>query len=314
MSERWRGRRVLVTGATGFLGSHLTRRLSELGADVRAWAGSRAHLVRLEGVRARIEDVDLRDARRVSEACRDAAPEVVFHLAAYGVQSREGDLGQAIAVNVQGTHHLLDAIGSTACRRVVQTGTWAEYAASERPLREEDPLAPVGPYATTKAMATLLACEMASRARWDLVVLRPFSVYGPREDDGKFVPTVIDACLRGDAPRLTSCRQVRDYVYVADVVDAYVAASDAMIENPCVVNVASGQGIALRDLALAIARHVGGSTISFGAIPDRPREIPHVRADIGRARGLLSWTPRHGLDEGIRLTSEWYATRAKARA
>lgn len=309
----WIGRRVLVTGATGFLGSHLTRRLVDRGADVHAWAGSSVHLGRLADLEPKLHvaRVDLRDADGVATACRDALPDVVYHLAAYGVHSHQRDMDVAFAVNVKGTFHLLSALRGTSCRRVVSTGTWAEYASQGRPLFETDPIAPASTYGTTKAMATLLALDMAAQEGLPLLVLRPFSVYGPGEETNKFVPAVIDACLRGESPRLTSCRQVRDYLHIDDLLDAYECAADVSLQRPSVVNVASGQGITLRDMALAIVKEIGEIPIQFGALPDRDREVWHVQASITKAETLLGWRPKRSLRDGIRATIAWYAERLR---
>ncbi len=304
----WTGRRILVTGASGFLGSRLTRRLVEQGAVVEAWTTSSAHPVRLTAVfdRLTLSIVDIRDAVQVRDACRRAEAEVVYHLAAYGVHAEQQDFLQAVETNVRGTANLLVGLKDTPCRRVVTTGTWAEYGAKDYPIHEHEPLEPVGAYGATKAAATLLALAFASQERLPLVVLRPFSVYGPGEGGRKFVPSIIRSCLRGENPRLSSGRQVRDYLYIDDVIDAYLKAADLTVATPLVLNVASGIPLYLRDFASAIVTHFPGLHADLGALPDREREIWKVQADITQIKAIMGWQPVWSLEDGIRRTVEWY--------
>ena len=323
---------MLVTGASGFLGSHLARRLVGLGAHVVAWTSSNERLWRIEDLAGRLQHflVDIRDLAQVRMVCRETQAEVVFHLAAYGVHAEQQDALTAIDVNVRGMAHLLEGLRGTTCRRVIATGTWAEYGAQERAIRESDPLEPIGVYACSKAAATMLALGLAAQRELPLVVLRPFSVYGPGEGGQKFVPSVIRACLRGESPKLTSCRQVRDYVFIDDVVDAYLQAAEmlpsphgsgtssptdtdktpvpgsAAVEQPLVLNIGSGAPLVLRDFVAMIIRHFPGIEPAFGAIPDREREIWRVVADVSQARERLGWQPRHSLEDGVRVTVDWF--------
>ncbi len=307
----WKERKVLVTGATGFIGSHLAKQLAGLGADVHAWSASSDRLWRLDEAqqRIRLKTVDIRNLEEVRAACAEASPDTVFHLAAYGVNYDEHELGLAVDINVRGTVHLLEGLKATLCRRIVATGTWAEYGAKDHPMKEEETLEPVGVYGTSKATATTIALKMASQDKLPVVILRPFSVYGPGEGDYKFVPTVIRSCMKNESPRLTTCRQVRDYLFVDDVVEAYLKAAEAPIRMPAVMNIASGRPIALKELVSAVTSHFPGIEPAFGAIPDRENEIWRVEADVTRARELLGWQPAVSLEQGIEKTVAWFRNR-----
>ncbi|MCM8811703.1 MAG: NAD-dependent epimerase/dehydratase family protein [Candidatus Omnitrophica bacterium] len=304
----WKHRKVLVTGATGFIGSHLVERLVDLEAEVECWAASEKRLARLARVRDRIDlrMIDIRDLARVAEATRRCQPEIVYHLAAYGVNFDERDMQPAVDINIRGTVHLLEALKGMPIKRIIAAGTWAEYGPKDHPAQEEDPLEPVGTYGTTKATATTIAMKMAVQDNLPLVVLRPFSVYGPGEGDYKFVPIVIRACLKKTPPKLTSCRQVRDYVYIEDAVEAFIKAADARLETPIVLNIASGRPVQLKELVDAVVRHFPGIQPDFGAMPDRENEIWSIRADISKAKKLLGWEPTHTLEQGITQTISWF--------
>ena len=303
-----KNRSILITGATGFLGSHLTRRLARLGTKVHAWSATSSRLWRLADVKDQIalSQVDIRDLAQVRQACRSLQPELVFHLAAYGVNHDEKDIPTAVDVNVRGTTHLLEALRGSGCRRIITTGTWAEYGPKDHPARETDPLEPVGIYGCTKAAATTIALGIAAREKLPLIVLRPFSVYGPGEGSHKFVPIVIQACLKRESPRLTSCRQVRDYVYVEDVVEAYLRAAEADLSMPAVINIGSGSPVELKQIVSAVTAHFEGIQPAFGAIPDRQNEIWRIEADITNAKKRLGWQPAFPLEKGIALTVDWF--------
>ena len=164
----------------------------------------------------------------------------------------------------------------------------------------------MGIYGATKAAATLVASAFAVRERLPLAVLRPFSVYGPGEGGQKFVPSVIRACLKGENPRLSSCRQIRDYLYVDDLVESYLKAAGLRGTPPVILNVASGVGLSLRDLAAEIVRYFPGARAEFGALPDRDGEIWKVQADITRAKTVMGWAPTWSLEKGIGMTVEWF--------
>jgi nucleoside-diphosphate-sugar epimerase len=304
----WHRSRILITGASGFLGSHLTRRLVDRGAAVNVWTASSARHGRLADVLGRVtlSIVDIRDPVQVRDACRRIQPEVVYHLAAYGVHAEQRDFLQAVETNVRGTANLLAGLKGTACRLVVTTGTWAEYGSKDYPIHEREPLEPVGAYGATKAAATLTALAFADQERFPLVVLRPFSVYGPGEGGQKFVPSIIQACLKGENPRLSSGRQIRDYLYIDDVIAAYLKAADLTVTTPLVLNVASGVPLRLQDFASSIVKHFPDVRADFGALPDRDREIWKVQADITQIKAVMGWQPVWSLEDGIRTTVEWF--------
>ncbi len=262
--------------------------------------------------RVALSVVDIRNRQQVREACQRIQPEIVYHLAAYGVHAEQQDVPSAVETNVTGTANVLEGLRGTVCGLLVATGTWAEYGDKDHPIVETEALEPVGVYGATKAASSLIALAFAAQWKVPVIVLRPFSVYGPGEGGNKFVPSVIRACLGGINPRLTSCKQIRDYLYVGDVVEAYVAAA-ALAASPVsmAVNVASGVPLRLEDFANAIVGQFPGITAEFGALPDRDREIKKVQADIARARAVLGWAPAWSLEDGIRATIEWFTSHDK---
>ncbi len=292
----WTGRRVLVTGGTGFIGSRVVARLASLGAEThlavrRPVAVERAHVV----------DLDEPDACLALVAAIE--PQVVLHLASLVSGARGVDLvvpmmraNQGFAVN------LLAAVAQAApAARVVLAGSIEENLGG-------DESAPTSPYTAAKLAATSYATMFARL--WDLPVsvLRIAMVYGPGQADrSKLVPSVTTALLRGEDPPVSSGRRLVDWVFVEDVVDAFLCAAGTATPPGTVVDVCSGEPVTIRETLDRLAGIVGGSGAPrFGAIPDRVADAAQI-GDPRAAAELIGWRPTTSLDNGLRRTVGWYA-------
>lgn len=303
-----RGRRVLVTGAAGFIGANLTRELAERGAKIHA-------VVRPGGNPWRIEDIggglalvrlDLTDRAELRRSVREVAPEFVFHLAARGVLPGRDGGGEILESNVLGTANLLDACEPLPCKRFVHVGGSSEYGHKNAPISEGDPLEPVTPYGAAKAAATIVCRQVAVASRKPIVILRPFSVYGRWEAPTRLVPTAVRAALRGLDMDLTPPGCCRDLVFADDVVEACLLALEA--DTPCgeIVNIGSGRQWANEDVVALIGEIAGRAVRTrTGAYPPRPSDTAHWVADIRKAARMLGWRPRHTLRSGLEKTISW---------
>ena len=304
---------MLVTGATGFLGAHLTRALLRHGADVHALVRPSTRLDRIADV---VDDVNLHQAeladeghlRRIAETVR---PELTFHLAVQRDDATLADRQAALRTNVLGTAMLLEATATPEHRRVIHLGSSLEYGQSTAPLHEAAATAPLTFYGATKAAATLL-CQQAVRATGrEIVILRPFHLFGPWEHPGHLVPTAIRAALRGDTLALTAPGLRRDWLFVADAVDACLLSAVADNVAGEVINVAAGQDWSNHDVVTAIGEITGRALdVQTGAFPARPWDAERKVADIAKARRLLGWTPRHSLRDGLAMTVDWTLSRS----
>ena len=324
MAESLRGVRVLVTGATGFLGAHLTRRLHGEGALVHV-------MLRPGGARQRIADLlpslqcveaNLGDTPAVERALATAAPRVVFHLAA-STSSRGGrgggadELVERYEANVTDTMRFLAVLASRspALGRVVRTGGLEEYGSGPLPYREDQREAPVSAYSAGQVAVTHF-CEMLHRrTALPIVTLRPALTYGPGQSTSFFIPSLIDACLEGRAFRMTAGLQTRDLVYVDDVIDACMAAAIVSGIDGRVINIGTGDEACLRDVAARIVELTGGGDIlRLGALPDSPGDLARLVCDPSLAASLLQWRARTSLDSGLsRTIAHSRAVRASAR-
>lgn len=305
------GARVLVTGAGGFIGSHLTRRLMELGADVHALTSTVSSVFpqRLVPLRDDItlHEGDLADRSAMEAVAAAARPQHVFHLGAYTHVGKSWQrVDECIATNVQGTVNLLMALAPIGYERFVYTGTSEIYGDVAVPFREDGPVNPISPYAVSK-YAGERYCRMFTQGRgWPIVMVRPFNAYGPAQTPDRVIPEIIARGLTRQPLLMTQGRQTREFNYVTDIAEGFIAAA-LRGEPGRVYNIGCGEEISMADVAVQILRLMGDPiTAELGALPDRPTEIWRMHADASRARSELGWAPAVSLEEGLRHTIEWY--------
>ena len=298
-----RGRPVLVTGATGFLGRHLARRLLRDGAEVHALTrDAGAPRPDLPGVTW--HEGDLTDTAAVEGLVRRVAPAAVFHLASQVQGQRDTALAlPMLEANTRAAVAVMTAAHELPGCRVVLAGSVEEP-------RGED--APVSPYAAAKSAATGYA--RLFHTQWDLpvTVLRIAMVYGPDQpDDHKLVPYVCTCVLDGVAPALSSGTRPVDWVYVVDVCDALIRAATAEGAPGRVVDIGSGRTATVAEVATELAdlAHYRGP-LGFGDVSDRRHDVAHV-ADTGPAAEHLGWRATTSLREGLARTLAWHADRRR---
>jgi len=302
--------RILVTGATGFLGSHVVRSLAATDGEVYALARQAADRWRLTELGGRILWVegDLSEPNSIVQAVKSVFPAVVIHCAAYGVDNRQQDGQMAIKVNILGTQALLDASLSAKVQRFIHTGTCFEYGPIDHPIDEKETLEPVTNYGASKAASTLIVLQQGKENGLPTVVLRLFGLYGPCEGAHKIVPQVIRACLDVTPFDLTGGEQIRDYTYVKDIADLYARLALGIdFPGGQIFNIGSGSPITIRELGTKIAHLLGGENLlCWGKLPYRHGEMRMLVADITKAERLLNWQPVTDLQEGLQKTINYY--------
>lgn len=304
------GQRVLVTGATGFIGAHLTRALVALGANVSVLLRPSSRLEKLEAIAGRIEVVraDLCDPEALAHGVAGVRPRYAFHLAAFTNVGRDRSNDElALNVNLIGTVRLVSALAEGGVERIVNSGSCEEYGDTEPPVTEAVRLRPVSPYSASKAAASMW-CEMAHRARGvPVVTLRPFLSYGPEQEAVRLIPQAILAALRNEEFPMTAGEQTREFTHVDDMVDGYLRAALMPGIDGQIFNLSSGEETSVRDAVALIFRlaHSRGRP-AFGALPYREAELWRSCGDASRAREILGWQPRISFAEGIEKVIPWY--------
>lgn len=300
----WLGKRVLVTGGSGFIGRHLVRALHAAGAQVhlmlrRPWPELPCH---------QIYTGDLRQEAFVTSAVADSQPEVVFHLAASRARSLSAEaFAETIDINLIGSLHLLEGLShSTGLKNIVMLGTAEEYGCGQVPFREDVREAPVSAYSLSKLGTTHLAQMMAHTKGLPVTVLRPSVAYGPEQREDMFIPAMVCALLRGERFSMTSGEQTRDFIFIDDLVDALMRASLCAASGE-VINIGSGKATRIADLVDKVEHLTRARGLAQrGAIAYRPGEAMQYQLDIRKAERLLDWRPLTSLEHGLRQTVDWY--------
>jgi nucleoside-diphosphate-sugar epimerase len=296
---KFTGQKVLVTGASGFIGTHLCRRLVDAGAEVHALSrrppsGDRSPLNWWEG--------DVAEIELVRTLFRKIRPETIYHLASHVMGAP--DLHHVLPTfraNLQSSVNLLTAAAENGCKRLVMTGSLAE----PEPSRGE--MFPVAPYAAAKWASSGYARMFHALYGVPAVLARVFMVYGPAQKDlSKLIPYVILSLLQGKSPAISSGERLVDWIYVDDVVEAYLALAGASGIEGQTVEIGSGKLVSIREIVGQVAHLVGrGIGPTFGALADRPMEPVRI-ADVAQTRERIGWSPKTQLTEGLSRTVEWY--------
>jgi len=304
--------RALVTGATGFIGSHLVRRLVADEVEVHCLTSvvSSIYPVRLVGLRDTIalHEGNLTDRSAMDALIDEVRPSHVFHLGAYTHVGKSWQrVDECVQANVQGTVNLLQSLERSGYERFVNMGTSEIYGDVPIPFREDVPVRPVSPYAASKYAAECF-CRVFHEGRGSpIVMLRSFNAYGPAQTPDRVIPEVIVRALRGEELLMTQGSQTREFNYVEDIVDGIVRAATVPGVEGELLNLGCGQDASIRDLTTLILDLLGNPvTAQFGALTERPTEIRVMRSDSSRARELLGWKPQHSLTDGLEKTIAWY--------
>ncbi len=299
--------RVLVTGATGFVGAHLVRRLLDERHEVAALIRTTSDTWRLTGVIEHVSVIhgDLGQPETWLDQVVRFRPDVCAHLAWYAEPGTYLESAENISCLASGLS-LLEALAAANCARVVMTGTCAEYAHAEQPLNESSPIGPTTLYAACKLALSTVATQRARQLGMQLAWARLFYLYGPREDPRRLVPAVIKALSEGRPFAATTGHQVRDYLHIDDVASALCA----LTESPAcgVFNVSSAEPVRIAGLLNLIADILDRpGLIRFGELPGREGDPPFLVGEHTRLRAATNWTPRRNLRDGLASTIEWWS-------
>jgi len=303
-------KRIILTGASGFIGANLTHRLLQDGHEVHLFMRDGYLRWRIEEIikDVHIHKINLTDKQSIEKIVRNIRPEWIFHLAANGSYSWQNDLDQMVETNIIGTINLIEACLKVGFTTFVNTGSSSEYGFKDYPPAEFDWLDPNSYYAVTKASATLFCRYTAKLYKVHIPTLRLYSVYGPFENPGRLMPVLILKGLTGHLPPLVNPDIARDFVYVDDVIEAYyLAAMKPDQEFGAVYNVGTGNQTTL-DKVIEIVRRVLNipEEPQWGSMKDRRWDTSTWVANNQQIRTKLGWQPRYAFEQGFRKLVDWF--------
>jgi NAD dependent epimerase/dehydratase len=315
-ASHWRARRVLLTGAAGFIGSHLTEALVRAGASVRAFVryNSRNDYGWLEFTELDLlRDVeifrgDLANPEAVLNAVRGC--ETILHLGALiPIPYSYLHPREFVTANVEGTLNVVEAARRFDVQRVVHTSTSEVYGTPIRvPIDEEHPLHPQSPYAATKVGADQLALTFWRSFETPVVVARPFNTFGPRQTARAVIPTIITQALSKDTIELGTTGTTRDFLYVADTAAGLMRCAEVDAALGEVINLGTGEEHSIADVVKRVAELVDRDVpveVEEQRLRPAASEVERLLADCTKAKRILEWEPQIAFDDGLRLTIEW---------
>lgn len=303
-------KRVLVTGGTGFVGANLVRFLLSRGHEVHLLLRSGFNPWRINDIQShlRLHLVDMTQFSELERIIDAIRPDWVFHLATHGAYSHQTDIQKITQTNINGTVNLVEACSKLGFEVFVNTGSSSEYGFKDHPAREDEFADPNSCYAVTKLSATLFCRYIAQQRKLHIPTLRLYSVFGPYEEPTRLFPTLIQHGLRGQWPPLVSPYIARDFVYIDDVIDAYLlAATCPSPDFGAVYNVGTGVQTSLGEL-VNIARSVMNieAEPQWQSMPNRHWDTTNWVADPTKIKNILRWEPRFDITTGLSTFIEWY--------
>jgi len=305
-----RNKKVLITGATGFIGANLARYFLEKGDEVFVFTRRTSNKWRISDMLGNISDysVDLKDAANLEKIIKKIKPQIVIHTAVYGGYSFQNDTAKTIETNFTGTVNLINALKGANIELFINTGSSSEYGVKPKSMKETDLLEPLSGYGVTKAAADLYCYAIAKEENMPVVTLRLFSPYGYYEEKNRLVSSMILSCLKVENPKLSSPDSVRDFIFIEDVVSAYekVIGNKNKVKGE-VFNIGSGKQHTVGEIAGDIVKLTGNKVkLEWGKVANSMQEPKCWQADISRAKRLLNWEPEYSLWQGLEKDINWF--------
>ena len=305
-----KNKKVLITGAGGFIGSHLTQRLIKGGAEVHIILRKKSDTWRIKNLLPRLNVYrgDLADAEFLKKTAKKINPQGIFHLATSTIMSGvRASNEEIIRTNIMGSANLIDALESVNYEYFINTGSFSECGLKNRPIKESDVCEPAELYSITKLAQTLYGQAVARTKDKPILTFRIFTPYGPAVQEGRLIYNMIYRALHDQGINLTEPSTVRDFIYVDDIIELYLeAAGKAGDLKGEIFNAGSGVKTSFGDLADKILKITGSkSKVNWGAFPPVHYDSDKWQADMTKTFSRFDWRPKYDLDRGLAKTIDW---------
>lgn len=300
----------LVTGATGFVGSNLVRELVNNQQRVSILARNKNLNWRLLDIADKLDiyegDIQSENLQKIVGQIK---PDYIYHLAGYGNLPHEDDIYKMIDINLKGTINLINAVKKNPFTLFVNTGSSGEYGLKESPMKESDLLMPINNYSVIKSAITLYCQKEAIRNDLPIITLRLFTPYGYYEGANRLIPDVALSAIEERPIKVSSPSHVRDFVFIEDVINAYLQATKVTHEPGSIYNIGTGVQYSVNNIVEEVKEITQTkSAVEWGAVAKQARYIePSMwQADIAKAKEILQWQPKNSIESGLKKTIEWF--------
>lgn len=312
--SKFMSKKALVTGATGFVGSNLVRRLIAENYEVHILVRQDSNQWRLSDISGQLQEhlVDLSEVEKLRQVVKEIKPQAIFHLAAFSIYSaytKEENEKGIIDTNFLGLVNLLNACNEIDYKVFINTGSSSEYGLKKAPMKETDLCQPVNVYGIAKLAATLYSSYIAKIQNKPVVTLRLFSPFGPYDDGKRLIPHVVKHALNKNDVEVNNSEVVRDYIYIDDLVDLYLqVANFSNIEGIKgeIFNVGSGQEVRIGKVVEEITKLTDSKIQVKWKNQKRDWESEVWQADIAKTSQTFNWQPKHSLTQGLEKTISWF--------
>ena len=303
--------RVLITGATGFIGANLAHFFVNEKTDVHILLRESSNTWRINSILSRLNKhyCDLTGREDIKKIISEIRPNIILHLAMYGGYPFQSDSLKMININYIGTINLLDACIEEGFDCFINTGSSSEYGIKEKPMKESDLLEPIDIYGASKSAATLYCQALAKKYNLPIFTLRLFSPYGYYEESTRLIPYLIVSMLKNQKIKISSPYAVRDFIFIEDVIDAFIKIIDKKDQIPAgtILNVGSGFDAKVIEV-FKMLKEIVGYKMDF-TVEGFPRESDVLRvwsADTEKIQKILGWRSKYNLEDGLIKTVEWF--------
>jgi nucleoside-diphosphate-sugar epimerase len=304
--------RVLITGASGFIGANFCHFFVSQGAEVHVLVRKTSNLWRIKSIKNKLDVhyCDLNEREKLKGLISEIKPEGIMHFAIYGGYPFQKETLQIIKTNFLGTVNLLDACMNVGFKWFINTGSSSEYGIKSKPMKEDDLLEPINDYGVAKAAGTLYCQSVAKRTEAPIYTMRLFSPYGYYEEPTRLVPYVIRSCLKNEALLLSNPNAVRDFVFIEDVINAYLQLilNMHLVKSGEIFNVGSGNQHKVSEVVAIIKKLTNSnSQLNWKRHLGRDSDILKIwEANIDKITSNLNWHSQYTLEEGLKKTIDWF--------
>ena len=300
----------LVTGATGFVGANLVRELVKRGNDVNIIVRNKKLNWRLSDIadKLNIFECDILDLN-LDALVNRIRPDYVFHLAAYGAKPSEDDINKMVDVNIKGTSNLVNAVKKIPLKLFVNTSSCVEYGNKDQSMRETDVLEPINNYGVAKSAVTLYCQKESVRNGLPLVNLRLFTPFGYFEDRNRLIPSIILSAIKDESIKVSTPKSVRDFIFIEDVVGAYLHAISMPFSKGEIFNIGTGNQHTIEEVInMCLKISNSKSDVLWGAVEKQNRFIEPLiwKADMSKTKELFNWQPKYSIHDALNKTIQWF--------